>query len=140
MKKSEMVREMIAVAKANGQDGASILQAVMERTGLARQLARVYIKGNWDKVKLTAPEVAEGEVAPEVAEGEVAPEIVDVPVGDLAPAKRGRKAKVKEAVAVEAVAPPEDTSTIEDVLAAVEAAFANAQEAVVETAEQEAVA
>ena len=48
--KSQLVRDIIAQAKAQGQDAAAVLPAVMQ-LGFARQLARAYIKGNWDRVE-----------------------------------------------------------------------------------------
>ena len=50
MTKAELVRAMIYGAKAQGQTADALIGAVMEQFGFARQLARTYIKNNWNKV------------------------------------------------------------------------------------------
>lgn len=55
MKKSALVRNMIATAKAQGLTAQDIVEAVMSDLGFARQLARAYINNNWDKVEVAAP-------------------------------------------------------------------------------------
>lgn len=57
MKKSEIVRNIIAQAKTNGLEmkDQTILDDVIAQTGLDKPLARTYIKNNWDKVVLTQP-------------------------------------------------------------------------------------
>lgn len=55
MKKSAMVREMIATAKAQGLTAQDIITAVMSDLGFQRQLARAYVNNNWDKVEAAAP-------------------------------------------------------------------------------------
>ena len=56
MKKSEIVRNMIAEAKTQGLTAQDIITAVMNDLGFKRQLARAYINNNWDKVN-AAPKV-----------------------------------------------------------------------------------
>lgn len=48
--KAELVRNLIAAAKAEGIGPEDIVRAAMEMTGHPRQLTRAYIKNNWDKV------------------------------------------------------------------------------------------
>jgi hypothetical protein len=63
--KAQRVRDIIAAAKSNGQDQVSVIPAVMG-LGFARQLARAYIKSNWDRAEaavLAAP-VAAAPAAP----------------------------------------------------------------------------
>ena len=55
MKKSALVRNMIATAKAQGLTAQDIVQAVMSDLGFQRQLARAYVNNNWDKVEAAAP-------------------------------------------------------------------------------------
>lgn len=62
MKKSQQVRELIAAAKAAGQTQDSIIGAVMA-LDMQRQLARAYIKNNWDKVKVETTEQATAETS-----------------------------------------------------------------------------
>lgn len=50
MSKALQVREMIAQAKAQGNDAVSLIPAVMQ-LGFKRQLARAYINNNWDRVE-----------------------------------------------------------------------------------------
>lgn len=50
MTKSQQVRSIIATAKTNKQDLGSVILVVMKLIGFDRQLARVYVKNNWDKV------------------------------------------------------------------------------------------
>lgn len=50
MKKSAIVRNMIATAKAQGLTAQDIIGAVMNDLGFQRQLARTYVTNNWDKV------------------------------------------------------------------------------------------
>ena len=59
MKKSQIIREMIAEAKAQGQTQNELITAVREACGFSRQLARAYINNNWAKVVASAaqPEV-----------------------------------------------------------------------------------
>jgi len=61
MKKSQIVRNMIANAKAQGIDAQEIISAVISDLGFQRQLARAYVTNNWDKVESLA------EAAPAVA-------------------------------------------------------------------------
>jgi hypothetical protein len=58
--KAQRVRDIIAAAKSSGQDQVSVIPAVMG-LGFARQLARAYIKANWDRAEaavLAAPVAA----------------------------------------------------------------------------------
>ena len=48
--KAQRVRDIIQAAKAQGQDQVSVIPAVMG-LGFARQLARAYIKANWDRAE-----------------------------------------------------------------------------------------
>ena len=50
MKKSELVRSMIAQAKASGLTADDVISAVMADIGFQRQLARAYVNNNWGKV------------------------------------------------------------------------------------------
>ena len=50
MTKAELVRAMIFGAKAQGQTADTLIGQVMEQLGFGRQLARTYIKNNWNKV------------------------------------------------------------------------------------------
>ena len=50
MTKAELVRAMIYGGKSQGQTADTLVSQVMEQLGFGRQLARTYIKGNWDKV------------------------------------------------------------------------------------------
>jgi len=50
MKKSEVVRNMIAQAKAAGLTADDVIAAVMSDIGFQRQLARAYVNNNWGKV------------------------------------------------------------------------------------------
>jgi trehalose-6-phosphate synthase len=54
MKKSELVRMMIAQAKSNGLTAEDVITAVMADIGFQRQLARAYVNNNWDKVTVVA--------------------------------------------------------------------------------------
>ena len=54
MKKSAIVRNMIATAKAQGLTAQDIIGAVMSDLGFQRQLARAYVNNNWDKVEVPA--------------------------------------------------------------------------------------
>lgn len=58
MKKSAMVRNMIATAKAQGLTAQDIIGAVMNDLGFQRQLARTYVVNNWDKVVAAPVEAA----------------------------------------------------------------------------------
>ena len=51
MSKAKQVREMIAQAKARNEAADTLIAAVMAQFGFARQLARAYVKNNWDKVE-----------------------------------------------------------------------------------------
>ena len=51
MTKAQQVRAMIAQAKALQQTADDLLTQVMTELGFARQLARTYLKNNWDKVE-----------------------------------------------------------------------------------------
>jgi hypothetical protein len=66
MKKSAIVRNMIATAKAQGLTAQDIIGAVISDLGFQRQLARTYVKNNWDKVA-AAPAVAAAAPAVEAA-------------------------------------------------------------------------
>ena len=57
MKKSAIVRGLIANAKAQGLSAQDVIEAVMNDIGFQRQLARVYVNNNWSKVEAaqTAP-------------------------------------------------------------------------------------
>lgn len=48
--KAQQVRSIIAQAKAHKTAAEQVLESVM-CLGLARQLARAYIKNNWDRVE-----------------------------------------------------------------------------------------
>jgi len=50
MKKSELVRNIIAAAKLVGKGPEDIVGEAMAATGHPRQLTRAYIKNNWPKV------------------------------------------------------------------------------------------
>ena len=58
MKKSALVRNMIAQAKAQNLTAQEIISAVMNDLGFQRQLARTYITNNWDKVAAPVQPVA----------------------------------------------------------------------------------
>jgi len=93
MKKSVLVRGIIAGAKASGLSAADIIDAVMADTGFARQLARTYINNNWEKVTASTAVAVAVEAATEAAGAaptevpEVAPTEAVVEV-DAAAAKR----------------------------------------------------
>ena len=55
MKKSAIVRGLIANAKAQGLSAQDVIEAVMNDTGFQRQLARVYVNNNWSKVEAAQP-------------------------------------------------------------------------------------
>lgn len=57
MKKSAIVRNMIANAKENGIGENDVILQVMAEIGFKRQLARAYVKNNWNKVEVAAPAV-----------------------------------------------------------------------------------
>ena len=61
--KAQRVRDIIAAAKSNGQDQVSVIPAVMG-LGFARQLARAYIKSNWDRAEAAVQAVAPVAAAP----------------------------------------------------------------------------
>jgi ribosomal protein S21 len=71
MKKSQIVRNMIAAAKAQGVSAEDIIAAVMADTGFKRQLARAYILNNWEKVDTVEVEAVQEETQPEVDTVEV---------------------------------------------------------------------
>ena len=54
MKKSAIVCNLIANAKAQGLSAQDVIEAVMNDTGFQRQLARVYVNNNWGKVEAAA--------------------------------------------------------------------------------------
>lgn len=58
MKKSAIVRNMIANAKENGISENDVILQVMAEIGFKRQLARAYVKNNWNKVQVCAAETA----------------------------------------------------------------------------------
>lgn len=66
MKKSAIVRNLIANAKAQGLSAQDVIEAVMNDTGFQRQLARVYVNNNWSKVEAAAQQPAK---APQAAKG-----------------------------------------------------------------------
>lgn len=53
MTKAQQVRELIAAAKSQGRDAVSTIPAVMAM-GFKRQLARAYVRNNWNKVSPAA--------------------------------------------------------------------------------------
>ena len=57
MTKAQQVREMIALAKGRNEALETLIQPVMQQFGFARQLARAYLKNNWDKVEAKIQEV-----------------------------------------------------------------------------------
>jgi len=65
MTKAQQVRSMIAQAKALQQTADDLLTQVMTELGFARQLARTYLKNNWDKVE--AAVIAAAEAKPQRA-------------------------------------------------------------------------
>ena len=69
--KSSLVREQIALAKAEGRDQASVAQWAVDNLEMDKPLAKVYVRNNWDKVTVEA--VAEP-VIPQVAEPAEAPQ------------------------------------------------------------------
>ena len=50
LRKSDIVREMIATAKQQGLQQADLVEPVMVRCNFDKGLATTYIKNNWDKV------------------------------------------------------------------------------------------
>ena len=50
LRKSDIVREMIAAAKQQGLQQADLVEPVMVRCNFDKGLATTYIKNNWDKV------------------------------------------------------------------------------------------
>jgi hypothetical protein len=64
MKKSEIVRNIIARAQDEGWVAEDVIAAVMNECGFKRQLARAYIKNNWNKTFQveTTEKVVEDEV------------------------------------------------------------------------------
>ena len=50
VRKSDQVRARIAIAKQNSEADAVVVQWAIDNLGMARQLARVYVKNNWAKV------------------------------------------------------------------------------------------
>ena len=50
LRKSDIVREMIATAKQQGLQQADLVEPVMQRCNFDKGLATTYIKNNWDKV------------------------------------------------------------------------------------------
>jgi hypothetical protein len=53
MSKSDLVRALIAASKTEGNTspGDTLITQVMTECGFGRQLARTYVKNNWDKVE-----------------------------------------------------------------------------------------
>ena len=49
LRKSDIVREMIAAAKLQGLQQADLVEEVMQRCNFDKGLAKVYIAKNWDK-------------------------------------------------------------------------------------------
>ena len=49
--KSSIVRERILQAKINSEEPAVVVAFAVEQLGMARPLARVYVKENWPKVE-----------------------------------------------------------------------------------------
>lgn len=97
--KAHRVREIIAAAKAQGQDQVSVIPAVMG-VGFARQLARAYIKANWDRAE--AAVLAATPVAAPVEEP-VAPATKPARTLSMTPdAIRKREARARAAAAREA--------------------------------------
>ena len=109
MKKSELARAVIRAARIVDPlvTQATLLQPVMEATGHEKQLARTYIKNNWDKamegyVAPIAPAAADTPPdAPEAAAQteEIAPAAAE-PVPTPAKHKRGSKNKTATAAEV----------------------------------------
>ena len=50
VRKSDQVRARIAIAKQNNEADTIVVQWAIDNLGMARQLARVYVKNNWAKV------------------------------------------------------------------------------------------
>lgn len=50
VRKSDRVRARIVTAKANNETQAVVIEWVIAELQMAKQLAKVYVKGNWDKV------------------------------------------------------------------------------------------
>ena len=50
VRKSDQVRARIAIAKQNSEADTVVVQWAIDNLGMARQLARVYVKNNWAKV------------------------------------------------------------------------------------------
>ena len=48
--KADRVREMIAAAKCVGDTAESVVAAVVAELGMAKGLAKSYVKNNWSKV------------------------------------------------------------------------------------------
>jgi len=103
MKKSEIARALIRAARTADPQAtqAALLQPVMEATGHEKQLARTYIKNNWDKamegialaLPVLPPEAIDALTPPAAAaEPEPAP---------TAPAKHKRGSKNKTATLAE---------------------------------------
>ena len=60
--KSSIVRERILQAKQHNEEPAAVVAFAVEQLGMARPLARVYVKENWPKVEY-AGEAKQEEVA-----------------------------------------------------------------------------
>ena len=60
--KSSIVRERILQAKQHNEEPAAVVAFAVEQLGMARALARVYVKENWPKVEY-AGEAKQEEVA-----------------------------------------------------------------------------
>jgi hypothetical protein len=50
VRKSDKVRARIALAKQQNETQAVVIEWVIAELQMAKQLAKVYVKGNWDKV------------------------------------------------------------------------------------------
>ncbi len=94
--KAQRVRDIIAAAKSNGQDQVSVIPAVMG-LGFARQLARAYIKSNWDRAEAAVQAVAPVAAAPAAPAAKPARTLSMTP-----DAIRKREARARAAAAREA--------------------------------------
>ena len=102
MTKAELVRAMIFGAKAQGQTADALIAGVMDQFGFARQLARTYIKNNWDKV--AAPIVVAVETVETAVEAVPAQQNKTLSMSKDAIRKRLARARAAAAKAAQAVA------------------------------------
>lgn len=71
MTKASKIREIIAKARAHGAAEETVIQKVMDQIGFTRQLARAYVKNNWDKA-VEAPKPSAAKKAEKAAEKKLA--------------------------------------------------------------------